>query len=467
MLPGEYIFIDTETTGCRPTIDRITEIGLYYVIDGIVQFSWQKLINPEIAIPLRIQSLTGITDEMVANEPVFADIAVELADIIHGKIFVAHNARFDYAFIKNEMKRCGITLTEKTLCSVKLSRMLFPNAVSHSLDAIASRFQLQVDGRHRAMADATLLLEFFQILQQQMSAEKLHAVIKSAIKLPSLPSELPITCIDDVPNIAGVYRFYGKDDALLYIGKSVRLRERILSHFTQDHSHDKELRLAQQTKRIEWTPTTGELGALLLESKLIKQQIPIFNRKLRRHKELFTLHCVTDKDGYHHLNVAAFNDIPAHQLPNTYGFFRRKSAAVDMLQYLVKEHHLCPKLTSLEKRTKGTCFYYQLKRCSGACGGIELALDYNARLLANLSNLQYKAWPYAGTIAIKETCRMTKKHEYHFVDQWCYLGSANNLDNWQQELSNPDQLQLDVDIYQILTNFMEKKRRGIAIVPIK
>jgi DNA polymerase-3 subunit epsilon len=458
----EYVFIDTETTGCRPITDRIIEVGLFHVIDGIIQSSWSQLINPQTYIPSSIQTLTGITNEMVAKAPPFADIAYELAELLHGKIFVAHNARFDYAFIKNEFKRCEINLQFKTLCTVKLSRLLFPKAHGHSLDAICNRFGLTTTNRHRALGDAELLVKFYSLLEQQFPHASLQELIHKTIKQPALPSAFTSLDIETIPLTAGVYYFYSEDNTLLYVGKSIKLRERILSHFAQDHASNKEMQLSQQARKINWTTTAGELGALLLESRAIKTQLPIFNRRLRRHKRLHTLLANTTKEGYLCLDIIPFEQVPAEKLTSTYGLFRYKRRAEELLFKLCNVHHFCQRMMGLEKR-KGACFYVQIGKCSGACTGKESTTSYNQRLVTAISNIQYQRWPYHGKVALKEHCQLSGKCDYHLIDQWCYLGSASTLDGLLSLAIKP---QLDADIYQILTSHLQHPNKKFTIIDL-
>lgn len=530
----EFIFIDTETTGCRPTVDRVIDIGFYHVVDNEIVAQWEQLINPETPIPGNIQSLTGITNKMVADAPVFADIASELAAQLKGKIFVAHNARFDYAFIRNEMKRVGISFQAKTLCTVKLSRKLFPHEPRHNLDAIAARYNLTITGRHRALADANLIVQFFAQLPDHIPNDTLTAVINKSLKEHVLPTGLSCETLEDLPSTAGVYRFYGDNGALLYIGKSTSLRERVLSHFSSDHTSNKEMQLSQQVKSIDYIMTAGELGALLKEATLIKQESPIFNRQLRRHKGLFTwqllaetkqsqqqveniqllklvdnkqrksieltipnlgladrnqcqrmntsgLHLI-EKDQrqqsakinqYHQLKVVPCDELNTSNLDNIYGLYRQKKVAEEKLRQLALDYQLCPKLLGLEKG-KGPCFYYQIRKCKGACVGKEAPEIYNLRLISAIAGLRFKVWPYPGKIAIKETCSVTERTDYHIVDQWCYLNTVKDIadvyeENAEKIESKKETLKefiFDLDIYKILVKFLLGSQNATNIITL-
>src|SRR5258706_10710661 len=142
MFAPAIAFVDLETTGTTPTGDRVTEIGIVRVVDGDLAEEWSTLVNPECPIPEEIQSLTGISNAMVRDKPTFAELRREVAQRLEGHLFVAHNARFDYGFLKNEFRRVEMPFTADVLCTVRLSRRLFPEAPAHNLDAIIARHQL-------------------------------------------------------------------------------------------------------------------------------------------------------------------------------------------------------------------------------------------------------------------------------------------------------------------------------------
>ncbi|HPT56495.1 MAG TPA: 3'-5' exonuclease, partial [Casimicrobium sp.] len=136
---GEFAFIDVETTGGSAIRDRVTEVAIIrFHADGSVE-RWQSLINPGMSIPAAIQALTGITNAMVRDAPTFFDVREDVRRMLEGAVFVAHNARFDYGFIKNEFRRQSESFTADVLCTVRLSRALYPNADGHGLDAVIHR----------------------------------------------------------------------------------------------------------------------------------------------------------------------------------------------------------------------------------------------------------------------------------------------------------------------------------------
>ena len=235
MLDEHAVFVDLETTGATATHDRITEVGVIEVHHGRLVSEWSTLVNPDMSIPSAIQALTGINNAMVARAPSFADIHRDLLERLEGKLFIAHNARFDYGFLKNEFRRCGVTFNARVLCTVKLSRKLYPHHARHNLDALMERHDLACEARHRALGDARVLW----LLAQKWTAERGPTLVKAAVdvlvKTQTVPAGLPDLAFNDIPETPGVYLFYGDNDVVLYVGKSINLRSRVMAHFSGDH----------------------------------------------------------------------------------------------------------------------------------------------------------------------------------------------------------------------------------------
>ncbi|MDP2246664.1 MAG: exonuclease domain-containing protein, partial [Nitrosomonadales bacterium] len=289
MILEPLVILDTETTGGSAAYNRIIEIALIRFEEGVEVSRWQTLVNPGTTIPPFITSLTGITNEMVKDAPAFEDIAAELYGYLEGATLAAHNAKFDYGFLKAEYARIGAVLRLKLLCTVRLSRKLYPHNKGHGLDAIMRRHGLSTDHRHRAMGDVELVIDYMKMAIRDLGQGHVWDVINDLTKGPKLPPGLDEDFLDSIPEGPGVYLFYGDTDHPLYIGKSVTLRSRVLSHFSSDHHSTKEMAIVQEVKRVEWIETAGELGALLLESRLIKEKQPAYNRMLRYSKKLYSL----------------------------------------------------------------------------------------------------------------------------------------------------------------------------------
>lgn len=451
-------YLDLETTGATPLKDRVIEIALVRIEHGQEVVRWQTLVNPEIPIPTFIQRLTGINNEMVKNAPTFKEVAGILAEYLDGAVMAAHNVRFDHGFLKSEYRRLGHVLRQRVICTVKLSRRLYPEHRSHGLDAIMQRHQLKTDVRHRAMGDVELMIGFVQSAERDLGIQTVASMAQTLAKRPSLPSHIDPHVVDEIPQTPGVYLFYGENDLPLYIGKSVNLQERVLSHFSGDHASTKEMRLSQEMKRIDWIQTAGELGALLLESRLVKQRQPIYNRQLRRERQLCAWQIQTDPTVIPQVHLINESDLISTQLDQAFGTFRSKKQAIETLRHLAEIHQLCPKVLGLESG-KGRCFASQLKKCQGACCGQETLVLHRLRLMQALVKYRLKSWPYSGKIAIKEYCATTKKTDIHVFNQWCHLQTVNDEDAFYDAFDQQSNaiLKFDYDTYRLLSKALKDK----------
>lgn len=275
MQPMKLAFVDLETTGGTAGVDRITEIGIVELdtdeneVASAWSGEWSSLVNPQTHIPAFIQQLTGISNAMVAGAPPFEELADAVSRRLEGRIFVAHNAKFDYGFLKAEFARAGIEFRATVLCTVKLSRRLFPEHRKHSLDTLIERHALRVDDRHRALADARAIAQFWQMIEQDVAPELWRAAVTELTASPRVPPQLDPEQIENLPEGAGVYLLLGDNDVVLHIGKSHTLKKRILAHFNAKQTSEKAVALFAGVRRIECVQRDEitDLNALLSEVK--------------------------------------------------------------------------------------------------------------------------------------------------------------------------------------------------------
>ncbi len=229
--------------------------------------------------------------------------------------------------------------------------------------------------------------------------------------------------IEDAPTGAGVYVFHGEaDDLPLYIGKSINIRARLLSHLRNAD----EARMLRQTQRISHIRTAGEIGALLLEAQMIKQLHPLFNQKLRRNRQLCSLQLQGGRP-----EVVYSKDIDFASAPELYGLFASRHAALQSLRELADQHRLCYGALGLEKMPPGkACFRAAIRQCAGVCRGDETPEAHRERLFTGLLDMKVQCWPFAGAIGLVE--RDADLSQIHVVHHWCYLGSAGSLDEARQ-----------------------------------
>ncbi|MBI5464762.1 MAG: GIY-YIG nuclease family protein, partial [Ignavibacteriales bacterium] len=225
--------------------------------------------------------------------------------------------------------------------------------------------------------------------------------------------------IASVPNGPGVYLFYGTQGDLLYVGKSVTLRARVRSHFAERS----ERKMMRRVQRIEIRCTAGELGALLLESQLIKELKPLFNIAQRRRRRIVVARRVDNRDGYAAVKLHAVDHVAFNPDEPILGLFKHFTQAKEFLDRIAHEHRLCPKLLGLEQARR-YCFAYHLHRCDGACMGEENSVAYNKRLEHAFNDRRVQAWPYDGPIVVEERSDDGSLREVFTVDNWCLLAST-------------------------------------------
>lgn len=462
MLDEPLVFLDLETTGATAHHDRVTEVGLVEVEGGRVRGEWSTLVNPGVRIPPAIQSLTGITDDMVALAPGFGEIARELHARLEGRLLIAHNARFDYGFLRNEFKRAGMRYSSRVLCTVKLSRRLYPQHARHNLDALLARHGIACEDRHRALGDARVLWMLLQAWQREIAPDQIGATLEALTRAPTVPAGLADDIFDGIPETPGVYLFYGENDVALYVGKSINLRTRVMSHFSGDHRVGKDMKIAREVRRVDWIECGGELGALIEEARLVKKLAPVYNRRLRRVADLCAWHYRAGDAGAVPVLISA-RELDIAHFDALHGLYRSRAAAIEALREVVALNQLCPVVTGLEK-AKGPCFAHQLKRCRGACVGKESAASHALRLTQALAGLRMRPWPFRGRIGVRE--QAGGRQELIVLDRWCYLGTARSeREVYDLQDARPRPV-FDLDTYNILSRFFARARRDCEIVEL-
>jgi DNA polymerase-3 subunit epsilon len=368
-----YAIVDIETTGGSARHEKITEIAIYLHDGQKITGEFVSLVNPERNIPYFITNLTGITNEMVENAPKFYEIAKQVVELTEGRTFVAHNARFDYSFIRQEFKSLGFNYKRNILDTVSLSRKLLPGHMSYSLGNICKDLKIVIEGRHRASGDALATAKLFDILMERdriLNGNK-NRLMRNT-KASKLNPLLDLKKLELIPEEPGIYYFYNENGDLIYIGKSRNLLQRISTHLS-NNSTNRAMEMRDLIADIEWEPTGSELIALLKESYEIKKNKPVYNRAQRRTGFQWGIYSFTDNKGYinYRYGQVTTEDIPV-------SVFTSRDRAKSKLNELVEKYALCQKLSGLYE-TDGACFHYQVGICKGACIGRESSFSYNER----------------------------------------------------------------------------------------
>jgi len=464
MLPC-YVLLDLETTGGNALQDRITEIAAVRFEAGLEVARWSTLVNPGTRISYFIEQLTGISNVMVADAPRFDEVGGRLLKLLDGAVLVAHNVRFDHGFLLGEFARMHVSLRVKTLCTVRLSRLLYPQVKGHGLDAIMQRHGISTAARHRAMGDVEVMQLWLTQVHQQFGIEQLRIHAQALLQgSAALPPQLD-TNISDIPETAGVYIFYGEGTLPLYVGKSVKLRSRVMSHFQAASREPREMRIAQEIRRIEWIETAGELGALLLEARLVKQQQPIHNRQLRRASTLSAWRLDANPHSRPLLTLVRGSELNPEQFGNLYGPYRSKNQAQSHLRELADTHGLCLQALGLESG-KGRCFAHQIGHCKGVCCGEEAPERHHLRLQMALVADKLRVWPFAGRVGLREHHALSGRTDIHVFDQWCHLATVHSDAELAEVLqSRPDALAFDLDTYKLaVKHLLPPGRAGVSLI---
>jgi len=373
-----YAVVDLETTGGRASRDKVIEIAIVLHDGEQIIDTFQSLIDPECYVPYGITQLTGISQEMVQGAPKFYEIARKVVEMTEGAIFVAHNVRFDYSFLREEFRRLGFTYTRKNLCTVRLSRKAFPGLPSYSLGNLIRFMNWQAENRHRALDDALATAELLRrILSQKENKEEANAMVNLGVKEALLPKNFSIEKIHALPEACGVYYFHNQQGDVIYVGKSINIKKRIAEHFADKTG--KAQKLQQHAYDLSFELTGSELIALLLESHEIKRLRPPINRAQRVRRFPYAIHTSEDEQGYLRFELSKVTAKERKKL-NIISEYPKITHARGHLNRIREEYELCSKLCGLDK-SSSACFHYHIKQCLGACIQNEAPEAYNERAL--------------------------------------------------------------------------------------
>ncbi|MFM2394850.1 MAG: hypothetical protein RLZZ546_2833 [Bacteroidota bacterium] len=379
-----YAIVDIETTGGMAKRDRIIEIAVV-IHDGrqvIDQFS--SLINPQRSIPFEITRITGINDEMVKNAPKFFEVAKQFVLLTQDTIFVAHNVNFDYSFIKEEYDRLGYTFSKKLLCTVKLSRKSFPGLISYSLGNLIRHFGISVNARHRALDDALATAEIFGYIVSRSDQNDLKIFINKGIKETKLPESISLERLHSLPEKTGVYYFYDIYGNIIYVGKSINIRSRMMQHFGQITA--KSEKMIRLTNDIDYVETGSELIALLLESEEIKIHNPQINKAQKTKLYPYYIYAIEDVDKYICFGINKEGS-KGKATEKILSYYSSITSAKGYLGYIRELYQLCEQKLIVPHEQSKSCIYYSMGGCLGACRNLEDSYSYNERAELALEHL--------------------------------------------------------------------------------
>ena len=379
-----YSIVDIETTGNGIKGNKITEISIFKYDGYEIVDEFTSLVNPECEIPYFITGLTGIDNDLVRDAPKLEDIAQKILEITKDTIFVAHSANFDYNVIKNELKDLGIDFIRKKLCTVRLSRKLIPGFNSYSLGKLCSALEIPLENRHRARGDAHATTLLFQKLLRTEGAEGVFKTfLNSRSQEVTLPPALPKHVYDNLPTAPGIYYFKDEKGKIIYVGKAINIKKRVLSHFYDKKT--KEIQMCAETAHIDYELSGSELVALLMESAAIKHHFPTYNSSQKRNVQRYGIFTYEDRNGIMHL---AFNKIK--MATNPIAIFYNITDCRLYLEEICKTFSLCAKYCHLQENVEH-CSHYRIKPCDGICRGTEDPVSYNEKVNQAIASIKDKA----------------------------------------------------------------------------
>ena len=446
-----YSIVDIETTGNGYKGQKVTEISIFKFDGKQILDEFTSLVNPEQHIPPFITNLTGITDAMVRFAPKFYEIAKQVEEFTKDTIFVAHNVNFDYNIIKEEFKNLGFDFKRKKLCTVRLSRKIIPGLRSYSLGNICAVENIPIYGRHRAKGDAEATTELFRRLIERDDAFIINSFLNPRSKQATLPPLLDKKTVDNLPEKEGVYYFKNSTKEIIYVGKAINIKQRVISHFYDKKKKEQEMCL--ETAHISYVETGSELLALLLESSEIKTKYPKYNQSQKNQNAAIGLFSYEDQKGVLHL---AFNKIKL--VPNAIATFYSLTECRTFLEKLCEEFELCPKYCHLQENVK-QCFHHQIKTCRGICCEKEMVINYNKRVEEAIDSIGLST----ENMVIKEKGRATDEVGFALILGGTYQGFGYLPKEVDAELQSPEDYEFylqpkrdNKDVQRILRGYLEK-----------
>jgi len=422
-----YAVVDIETTGGFASGNGITEISILVHDGSKVIDSFETLINPEQEIPFYIETLTGISNEMVSRAPLFEHVAPKIYAMLHDKIFVAHNVNFDFSFVKHQLAQSNFHLASKKLCTVRMSRKIIPGHTSYSLGKLCSALSIPLNERHRAGGDAAATALLLTHLLEQDTEGLIALSLNKSSKDQVLPPNLSQASIDALPANPGVYYFKDNKGKIIYIGKALNIKKRVCSHFSGTNIKKQRQEFLKNIHQIDFTICGTELMALILEASEIQKHWPENNRALKRFEQRYALYSFEDQKGYIRLGIDKFK-----KNSNALYTFNSLLAGQSVLRGMISEHELCEKLCFIQKN-RSACTAHEEGKCHGACLGQEHPYSYNSRVKEAIAHLKATLPSFAlidsGRNEEEQSCLWIEEGKFYGMGYISFHSDVSDMDN--------------------------------------
>ncbi|MBC9797004.1 exonuclease domain-containing protein [Sinomicrobium weinanense] len=444
-----YAIVDVETTGLGGDANRITEIAIAVHDGNVLLEEFHSLVNPGTHISPYVTGLTGIDNDMVMDAPAFEDIADTIQNLTEDKVFVAHSVNFDYNVIRKEFQRIGQDFRRKKLCTVRLSRQIFPGLRSYSLGRLCRHLDIEIQDRHRAKGDTDATVILFEKLLKNDAKDVFARQLHQRSREFTLPPLLSKEVFDKLPATPGVYYFLDEKGKVIYVGKAINIKKRVLGHFYDKTS--KEIALARETAHIDCEETGNELLALIRESTQIKHLFPKYNTAQKRPVKGYGIVCYTDRQGILHLG---YNRL--RHTPDPLKIYYTTTECISFLEQVCEAYELCPKYTQLQTNVLH-CSHYKLKSCKGICRGTEETGTYNKRVKEAINHIQ----AVQDNFIIVERGRTPEENALIQITGgnyagYGYISKEETIDSYRefQDFISPQKH--NPDIKQIITSYLAK-----------
>ena len=438
-----YAIVDIETTGSHPASNGITEIAIVLHNGKEVEGRYEKLINPVYPIPPYVSFLTGISNLMVSEAPQFEELAADIYRLLKERIFVAHNVNFDYSFIKHHFKECGYDWKPKKLCTLKLSRKVFPGHHKYGLGHICRTLEIPVENRHRAGGDAMATSILFKKILEHGGEKVIKDFLKKETHEQILPPNLPNEMVNSLPHTPGVYYFHDAKEKIIYVGKAKNVKKRVLSHFTGLNTGKKRQDFLRNIHSISCKECPTELTAFILESIEIKKWWPVYNFSQKHPEKGYGIYMFEDAAGFKRLAIDK-----KRKNVKAVATFANLSDAYRMLWKILNEHKLDAALCFLDKTAE-------------PADGLSTE-TYNKKVENAITVLQKEL----GTFAIVEPSVYNKKQSCILIENGKFYGMGTvagnkNMGDIKKLKEALTPYPENETIYSLVKSFMQKNANNI------
>lgn len=396
-----FAIVDIETTGGHASSNGITEIAIVLHNGKEIEGKYSTLINPNVAIPPYVQSLTGITNAMVAKAPQFKEVALHIYNLIKDRIFVAHNVNFDYSFVKHHLQEAGFDLNTQKLCTIRTARKVFPGYRKYGLGSICRELEIEITDRHRAEGDAIATAKLFELLFANDNSGEIKSMLKGKSAAQYLPPNVDEEIVQQLPALPGVYYFHDKKGKVVYVGKAKDIKQRVTSHFSNNKPTRQKQEFLRSIYNITYKVCGTELMASILESIEIKKLWPLFNQSQKKVEQFFGLYLFEDARGYWRLVI----DKQKKQLQPIHSFGSLLEGR-QVLKSLIDQFELCAKLCYIDQ--SGGASLVDVKG--------EMPHAYNKRVNAAITYLESQLPSFIiredDAIGLEQSCVLIEKGKF-------------------------------------------------------